>query len=63
MRNLAFSLKEEGHDEEAIRLLHEGVSSLTCDRLSNNLHTLSPAEILVGCKAEKMDIDEEIAKR
>ena len=43
MENLAFALKEQDNDEEADRLMHECVSSLTCITVSNNPHTLSPA--------------------
>ena len=44
IRNLAFTLKEQGPDEEAIRLMHKYFSSLTCVLVSNQPHTLSSTE-------------------
>ena len=47
IRALALTLKEQGRDEEAIRLMHQQFSSLTCSLVSNHPHTLSPSETLI----------------
>jgi hypothetical protein len=57
MNKLAFIWKEQGHDEEAIRLMDACVSSLTRVLGARHRLTLSSAETLVGWKAEKLDID------
>lgn len=43
--------------KEAIRLIHECVSSLTRVLGANYPHALSSSQILDGWKAEKLDID------
>ncbi|KAF2467972.1 uncharacterized protein BDR25DRAFT_60843 [Lindgomyces ingoldianus] len=61
MNNLAFTLKGQGRDEEAIRLLEECVSSRTC--VLGHFHhlTANSTEALAGWRAEQSGIDRGIS--
>jgi len=56
MNNFAFTLKGQGHDEEAIRLLSECVRLKTLILGIKHLFTLSSAGTLDSWKLESLDI-------
>jgi hypothetical protein len=57
INNLAFTLKEQGRDEEAIQLMDECVRLRTHALGSHHPHTISSSEALDGWRLENLKID------